>query len=73
MLSTILVPLDGSPLAEHALPYAERLAAASSARLVLGSVATATLQRTSVPLILIRPASLQGSVVADEPVAAAAG
>jgi nucleotide-binding universal stress UspA family protein len=35
MQSTILVPLDGSPLAEHALPYAERLAKATSARLIL--------------------------------------
>jgi nucleotide-binding universal stress UspA family protein len=38
MLTTILVPLDGSPLAEDALPYAERLAEASSARLVLTRV-----------------------------------
>ena len=28
MLSTILVPLDGSSLAEQALPFAERLARA---------------------------------------------
>lgn len=32
---TILVPLDGSPLAERALPYAEALARASGARLAL--------------------------------------
>ena len=32
---TILVPLDGSPLSERALPYAERLAEATSARMVL--------------------------------------
>src|SRR5919201_1177493 len=38
MLRTILVPLDGSPLAEYALPYAERLADACSARLVLTRV-----------------------------------
>jgi nucleotide-binding universal stress UspA family protein len=38
MLSTILVPLDGSPLAEHALPHAKRLAEAASARLVLTRV-----------------------------------
>jgi nucleotide-binding universal stress UspA family protein len=43
------------------------------ARLVLGSVATATLRRTEVPMILIRPASLDGSLTADEPVAVAAG
>jgi nucleotide-binding universal stress UspA family protein len=34
-MTTILVPLDGSPLAEHALPVAKALARASSARLVL--------------------------------------
>src|SRR4051794_15805751 len=38
MLSTILVPLDGSPLAEHALPHAKRLPEAASARLVLTRV-----------------------------------
>ncbi|MFN8512645.1 MAG: universal stress protein [Thermomicrobiales bacterium] len=32
---TLLVPLDGSPLAECALPFARRLAALSGARLVL--------------------------------------
>ena len=35
MLRTIFVPLDGSPLAEHALPFATRLAEVTSARLVL--------------------------------------
>src|SRR5262249_57096230 len=35
MLSTILVPLDSSELSEHALPYAEVLAWAGGARLVL--------------------------------------
>jgi nucleotide-binding universal stress UspA family protein len=35
MSSVILVPLDGSLLAERALPYAERLAPAGSRRLVL--------------------------------------
>src|SRR5215467_3073862 len=38
MLRTILVPLDGSPLAEQALTYAERLAEASAAQLVLHRV-----------------------------------
>jgi nucleotide-binding universal stress UspA family protein len=42
MQSTILVPLDGSPLAEHALPYAERLARATSARLILCRALSAT-------------------------------
>jgi nucleotide-binding universal stress UspA family protein len=35
MLKTILVPLDGSSLSEHALPYATRLACGTGARLVL--------------------------------------
>ena len=35
MLSSILVPLDGSALAERALPYAEALARPSGARVVL--------------------------------------
>src|ERR1044071_5153564 len=35
MQSTIVVPLDGSLLAEHAVPYAERLDSATSARLIL--------------------------------------
>src|SRR6266516_1978732 len=35
VFSTILIPLDGSPLAERALPYAERLARAGPTRLVL--------------------------------------
>jgi nucleotide-binding universal stress UspA family protein len=35
MLQTILVPLDGSPLAERALPYATTLARRSGSRVVL--------------------------------------
>lgn len=35
MVKRILVPLDGSPLAERALPYAVRLASATGARLIL--------------------------------------
>jgi len=35
MTRTILLPLDGSPLAERALPYAAHLASATGARLVL--------------------------------------
>ena len=35
MFRTLVVPLDGSQLAERAMPYAIRLAQASQARLVL--------------------------------------
>ncbi|HLZ09276.1 MAG TPA: universal stress protein [Chloroflexota bacterium] len=35
MFRQILVPLDGSPLAERALPFAQEIAAAGNARLVL--------------------------------------
>ncbi len=35
MVTTILVPLDGSPLSERAIPFATRLARAPGARLVL--------------------------------------
>ena len=41
MYTSILVPLDGSPLAERALPYAEGLARAGGARLVLVRAALA--------------------------------
>ena len=46
MLHTIVVPLDGSELAEHALAYAEQIAAASSAQLILVRV---------VPFDIIQP------------------
>ena len=35
MIERILLPLDGAPLAERALPYAMRLASATGARLIL--------------------------------------
>ena len=41
MLKTILVPLDGTPIGEAALPYAEALAARTGARLVLVRAAQA--------------------------------
>ncbi|HLZ26845.1 MAG TPA: universal stress protein [Chloroflexota bacterium] len=41
MPSTILVPLDGSALAEHALPFAERIARAAHARVILNWVVPA--------------------------------
>ena len=41
MYRTILVPLDGSPLAERAIPFAEALSNSSGARIVLLRAATA--------------------------------
>jgi nucleotide-binding universal stress UspA family protein len=41
MLSTILVPLDGSALAEQALPFAERVARVAQARVILTRVVPA--------------------------------
>ena len=41
MITTILVPLDGSDLAERALPYATALAKAADGRLILVRVAQA--------------------------------
>ena len=35
MVERILLPLDGSPFGERALPYALRLASATGARLIL--------------------------------------
>jgi nucleotide-binding universal stress UspA family protein len=43
------------------------------ARLVLGSVATGTLQRTTVPLLLVGPAALQGIAAVAEETAAMVG
>jgi len=40
------------------------------ARLVLGSVATGTLQRTSVPMVLVRPSVLRGTAVVQTAVEA---
>jgi hypothetical protein len=53
---TILVPLDGSPLSERALPYAEHLARATAARLVLTRV---------IPVHVIQPAE-DDLAVADD-------
>lgn len=56
MLRTIFVPLDGSPLAEQALAYADRLAEATSAQLVLSRV---------MPVNIIEPAE-DDLALADE-------
>jgi len=46
MFRTLVVPLDGSPLAERALPYAVRLAQASNGQLVLTRAAMAPAARS---------------------------
>ncbi len=46
MFSTLAVPLDGSPLAERALPYAIRMVQASQGRLILVRAAMAPPART---------------------------
>jgi nucleotide-binding universal stress UspA family protein len=48
MLSTILVPLDGSALAEHALPFAERLARVAKGHVILVRVIPAQSAETSI-------------------------
>lgn len=56
MLQRIIVPLDGSELAEHALAYAEVIAAASSAQLILVRV---------VPFDIIQPPEDEFAMVDD--------
>ena len=46
MLRTLIVPLDGSALAERALPYAIRLTQAAQGRLILMRAALAAPPRT---------------------------
>ena len=54
MFTTILVPLDGSSLAERAVPYAEKLARATGATLVLVRAETSGI--TGSRVIVIRQA-----------------
>lgn len=60
MMKTILVPLDGSPLAERALPYATALARAVGGRLILARAAheavLAGTDRTGAQVAVIREA-----------------
>jgi len=57
MLSTILVPLDGSSLAEQSLPFAERLAQVAKARVILARVVPAfSAAETSVAASIARAA-----------------
>jgi nucleotide-binding universal stress UspA family protein len=66
MLATLLVPLDGSHLAEQALPYAERLAEATSARLVLSRVLPlSVLQRPEADLASADEARAYLQTIAD--------
>ena len=58
MLTTILLPLDGSPLAERAVPYAETLARAAGAKVILLRVPAPTSYWDPEP----RPGSRPGSV-----------
>lgn len=57
MSLTILVPLDGSPLAERALPYAAHLAARGDGRVVLAHVRSPSVAAAVEPF---DPASLLG-------------
>ena len=72
MSATILVPLDGSAASSIVEVASQEQAGmivmathgrGGLARLVLGSVATATLQRAAVPLLLVRPGVVQSPVV----------
>ena len=47
MVATILVPLDGSPLAERAVPYASRIARTTGGELLLVRAASAFISGTS--------------------------
>lgn len=51
MFTTIMVPLDGSPLAERSLPYAEMLARASGGTLALVRAVTAGITGSRVTVI----------------------
>lgn len=66
MQSTILVPLDGSPLAEHALPYAEHLAKVTSARLILCRALSATKLQPTEIVGAVDEAHAYMQVVADQ-------
>lgn len=57
MSSTILVPLDGSATAEQAIPYADRVARATGANLLLLQAATAQLF-TGSELVVDRPSAI---------------
>jgi nucleotide-binding universal stress UspA family protein len=62
MLRTVLVPLDGSALAERALPYAARLARTAGAKLILVRAAAATPLPGTEPITADRTATLGAEV-----------
>lgn len=64
MFTTILVPLDGSPLAERAVPYAERLAQATGATLVLVRAETSGITGSRV-IVLRQALAYLETVAAD--------
>ncbi|MFQ3592084.1 MAG: universal stress protein [Gemmataceae bacterium] len=61
MYQTILVPLDGSPFAEHALPYAATIARQAGATLRLVTVST-PLEETSVEGLFISAAEIEADL-----------
>ena len=61
MYQNILVPLDGSPFAEHALPYAAAVARHSGATLRLITVST-PLEETSVEGLFISAAEIESEL-----------
>lgn len=71
MLDTILVPLDGSALAERALDYAQPLACLSRARLVLLRVATALpVESEARDYVAAKAAALRPGLPTTEPAVA---
>ena len=65
MFTNILVPLDGSPLAESALPYARSLASKTGAKLTLVRAAATVVMATHGRTGLLRSmlGSIAGAVV----------
>ena len=63
MLKRILVPLDGSPRAERAIPVAARLAQASGGSIILVRVVTTSVEFW--PSLVPQPALAQVAIDAD--------
>jgi nucleotide-binding universal stress UspA family protein len=71
MFTTVLVPTDGSPLAERALPFAEELAQAADGRLVLLRAAAdaASLPHAEAELAMTAERLRQAGILVDTQVA----